>query len=287
MYCFPDMEPIHDDLSATTNRPPSQWKRLMVSTLLILATVYGLMVLAGLFLADSMMFLPGPSSYRDGPDIIKLPPSDGSSISARMLENSSARYTIIFSHGNAEDLGDVSWFLDEFKRHGFAVISYDYNGYGTSHGKPSARAALANIEAVYDYLVTKRGVAPERIVVWGRSIGSGPSVHLAATHKVGGLVIESGFTSAFRVLTRIRLLPFDRFDNLRIIDRINCPVLLIHGQKDEIISFWHGQRLFDAAQQPKMQFWVERAGHNDLSMVAGDAYWEAAQRFELLLGRKE
>jgi hypothetical protein len=173
--------------------------------------------------------------------------------------------------------------MDEFRRYGFAVMSYDYSGYGTSSGKPSERAALANIEAVYDYLVAKRGVAPDRIIVWGRSIGSGPSVHRAATRKVGGLVIESGFTSAFRVMTRIRLMPFDRFDNLKGLERVSCPVLVIHGREDEIISFRHGEQLFDKAPQPKMQFWVDRAGHNDLSMVAGSTYWDTALRFEHLL----
>jgi fermentation-respiration switch protein FrsA (DUF1100 family) len=263
--------------------PALRRKRLMGSILFILAVVYGILILAGLFLSDSMMFLPGASSYRDSTDIIKLTLADGSQISARLFENPSARYTIIFSHGNAEDMGDLSGFMEEFRQNGFSVMAYDYSGYGTSDGKPSEQAALSNIEVVYDYLTTKRGVAPERIIAWGRSIGSGPSVHLAATRKVGGLVIESGFTSAFCVMTRIRLLPFDKFDNLRGLEHITCPVLVIHGREDEIIPFRHGEQLYDAARQPKMNFWVDRAGHNDLSMVAGRAYWDTAHRFELLL----
>lgn len=255
----------------------------MGSTLFILAAVYGIIILAGIFLSDSMMFQPGPSSYADHPDIIKIPSIDGSSISAYMLENPGARYTVLFSHGNAEDIGDLSEFMKEFTRHGFSVIVYDYCGYGTSSGKPSERAALANAEAVYDYLVAKRGIAPERIIVWGRSIGSGPSVHLAATRRSGGLVIESGFTSAFRVMTRIRIVPFDRFDNLQKIASITCPVLVIHGKEDGIIPFRHGQLLFEAARQPKMNFWVNRAGHNDLGLIAGKAYWEKAQSFRELI----
>ena len=171
------------------------------------------------------------------------------------------RYTILFSHGNAEDLGDLSGHLEQFRQHGFSAIAYDYSGYGTSSGKPTERAARLNVEAVYDYLVTKRGIAPDRIIIWGRSIGSGPSVHLAANRPAAGLVIECGFVSAFRVLTRVRLLPFDRFDNLRALERVTCPVLIIHGTDDEIIPFWHGQRLFDTAREPKSRLWVERAGH--------------------------
>lgn len=255
----------------------------MVSAITILGAVYGVIILAGIFMSDSMMFQPGPSSYADQPNIIKILSTDGSSISAYMLENPSARYTVLFSHGNAEDIGDLSEFMNEFNEHGFNVIAYDYSGYGTSSGKPSEKAALANAEAVYDYLITKRGIAPERIIVWGRSIGSGPSVHLAVTHRIGGLVIESGFTSAFRVMTRIRIVPFDRFDNLQKIVKITCPVLVMHGKEDEIVPFRHGQLLFEAARQPKMSFWVNRAGHNDLSIIAGNAYWDTALRFKELI----
>lgn len=252
----------------------------MGSVLVILAIVYTLLLLAGLFLADSMMFVPGPASYADDRTTIKIPSANGSVISAQMLENPTSRYIILFSHGNAEDIGDLSWFLKEFHRHGLTVIAYDYSGYGTSSGKPSEPGVLANAEAVYEYLTTKRSIAAERIIVWGRSIGSGPSTHLAATHKVGGLVIESGFTSAFRVITGIRLLPFDRFDNLQKMGDITCPVLVIHGRQDEIIPFRHGLQLFEAASHPKINFWVDRSGHNDLPMIAGDAYWETARRFE-------
>ncbi len=253
------------------------------SVLFILAAVYAIIFLAGIFLADSMMFAPGPSSYSDDRSIIKIPMANGLLISAQLIENPASRYTILFSHGNAEDIGDLSWFLKEFYRHGFSVIAYDYSGYGTSSGKPTEQAVFDNAEAVYDYLTTKRGIAPERIIVWGRSIGSGPSTYLAAKHKVGGLVIESGFTSAFRVMTRIRLLPFDRFDNLQNLGHIKCPVLVIHGKQDEIIPFRHGLQLYEAARKPKVNFWVDRSGHNDLLTIAGEAYWETARRFEQLV----
>jgi fermentation-respiration switch protein FrsA (DUF1100 family) len=270
-----------------TNSKPCRplYKRMIVSALTIAVTVYAVLVLIGLFLSDSMMFQPRPSSYRDGPEILKLPSADGSTISARVLENKDARFTIIFSHGNAEDLGNLSGYLEEFRQHGFAVIAYDYSGYGTSSGKPTERAARLNAETVYDYLVRTRGIAPERIIVWGRSIGSGPSVHLAVNRPLGGLVIESGFTSAFRVMTRVKLLPFDRFDNLRDLERVTCPVLVIHGTNDEIIPFRHGRKLFDKAREPKMRLWVEKSGHNNLEDTAGPAYWETAVRFEKMLGK--
>lgn len=258
---------------------------MIKSTLLILGTAYGTLLSIGLFLSDSMMFQPRPSSYSDSADIIKLDSADGSMISARFLENPAAAYTIIFSHGNAEDIGDLLGLMEEFRQEGFSIIAYDYSGYGTSSGRPSERAVLGNAEAVYDYLIRKRGVRPERIISWGRSVGSGPSVHLAANRKVAGLVLESAFTSAFRVMTRIRLLPFDRFDNLRTLGSITCPVLVIHGIEDEIIPFWHGRMLYEAVRGIKANLWVEGAGHNDLARVAGSRYWHITHQFEEILER--
>jgi fermentation-respiration switch protein FrsA (DUF1100 family) len=103
---------------------------------------------------------------------------------------------------------------------------------------------------------------------------------VAAYRKVGGLVIESGFLSAFRVMTGIRLLPFDRFDNLQKVGAVSCPVLVMHCREDEIIPFRHEQQLFKAVRQPKMNLWVDRAGHNDLELIAGAAYWDTLRSFE-------
>lgn len=256
----------------------------MLSALLILTAAYGALLLAGLLLSDSMMFHPGPSSYADSPDIIKIVSTDGSVISARYRYNPAAAYTIIFSHGNAEDMGDLDDFMEEFRQQGFSIISYDYSGYGTSSGRASAQAALGNAEAVYSYLVDRCKVRPEKIIAWGRSIGSGPSTHLAANRKIGGLVLESAFTSAFRVMTRVRLLPFDRFDNLGTLRRISCPVLVMHGTADEIIPFSHGKKLYEAVRGTRMNYWVDRAGHNNLPEIAGKHYWDTAHRFEMMLG---
>ena len=96
-------------------------RRLVGSMLFILAAVYAIIFLAGIFLADSMMFVPGLSSYRDDRSIIKIPMANGSVVSAQLLDNPASRYTILFSHGNAEDIGDLSWFLKEFYRHGFRM----------------------------------------------------------------------------------------------------------------------------------------------------------------------
>jgi abhydrolase domain-containing protein 17 len=235
------------------------------------------------FFADRLIFLPHPSSYNDSPEILKLKSTNGSLIAALYLPNPAARFTLLVSHGNAEDLGDDRYWLEDLRRAGFSVFAYDYQGYGTSQGKASEKATYDDENAAYDYLTASLKIAPDRIIILGRSVGSGPAVHLAARRPVAGLILQSPFVSAFRVLTRIPLLPFDEFPNHKEIGRVHCPVLIIHGDRDSVIGFWHGQKLFALANQPKQFFAVQGADHNDLDMVAGPSYPQAIQAFAVSL----
>ena len=124
---------------------------------------------------------------------------------------------------------------------------------------------------------------PQQIVVYGRSIGGGPSLYLTSREPVGGLIVESSFVSIFRVLTRVPLVPFDKFPSLRRMKQVEVPVLIMHGQQDEIIPFWHGEKLYEAAPEPKQALWVEAAGHNDFPGVAGDRFDQALKDFASLV----
>jgi len=254
-----------------------------------------LYLVAGLYLAflilaffsDGLIFLPHPSSYKDGPDVLKLTTRTGKKISALYLPNPQAKFTLLVSHGNAEDLGDDRFWLEELQRAGFSVLAYDYEGYGTSEGKPGEQAAYDDENAAYDYLTQTMKITTDRIIIYGRSVGSGPAVHLAARKPAAGLILQSPFVSAFRVLTRIPLLPFDKFPNYKDIRKVHCPVLIIHGDSDTVIPPWHGKRLYDLADEPKKFVSISGADHNDLEMVAGKSYIEALQQFAAFLGQNQ
>lgn len=109
---------------------------------------------------------------------------------------------------------------------------------------------------------------------------------MAARESVAGLILESAFTSAFTVVTRWRILPFDRFPNAALLSGVHAPVLVIHGTADEVTSFRHGLRLHEAANEPKQALWVDGAGHNDLLHVAGNRYRQALVRFEATLRQR-
>ena len=159
------------------------------------------------------------------------------------------------------------------------MFAYDYEGYGTSEGSPSEKNAYKDADAAYEYLVGQLKVSPDKIIIHGRSVGGGLATYLASREKVAGLILESSFVTAFRTLTQIPLLPFDKFRNIDRIKNIKCPVLVIHGKADKIIPFWHGEKLFEAANEPKLKFWVDDAGHNDLVMMAGNSYWDTIKHF--------
>lgn len=233
--------------------------------------------------ADRLIFLPPPPTYPDGPGILKIPSGDGQRIAAVHLVNPSATYTVLLSHGNAEDLGSMMPLLASLRDLGFSVFAYDYRGYGRSEATPSEPRVYADIDAAYEHLVGELRVRPERIVAYGRSLGAGAAVDLAAHRRLGGLVLESPFLSAFRVMTRISLFPVDKFRNSAKIGRVTCPVLIMHGEDDEIVPVWHGRRLFDLALEPKMLVTVPGAHHNDFVRIAGPRYTQALRDFEARL----
>lgn len=252
----------------------------MLRELLLLAVaLYVALGLYGWFLADRVMFQPHPSSYRDDARILKLTTKNGQRISALHLASPAARYTLLVSHGNAEDLGDDPLWLDSLRDAGFNVLAYDYEGYGTSEGRPSEGAFYADEEAAYDYLRDALHLAPEQIILLGRSVGTAPAVYLAARRPVAGLILQSGFTSAFRVLTRVSLLPFDRFPSYRDVGRVHCPVLIMHGTADGVIGIQQGKALYGMAKEPKRALWIEGAGHDDLHIVGGERYLAALRDF--------
>jgi abhydrolase domain-containing protein 17 len=251
---------------------------------LILALYIGLFLFA-YFLSDSMIFLQRPSSYHDSAEIIKITTPSGKKISAVYLPKPTAKFTLLVSHGNAEDLGDDKYWLDSFRNAGFSVFAYDYEGYGTSEGKPSERAFYEDAAAAYEFLAVELKTSPDRIIIFGRSVGSGPAAYIAAKRPSAGVILQSPFLSAFRVLTRVPLLPFDRFPNYKYIRHIHSPILIMHSRADSVIPFWHGQKLFDLANQPKHSFWATNADHNDMDLSKG--YIEAIQGFAATLGNAE
>ena len=233
-----------------------------------------------------LIFMPHAPGYSGGVEMVAA--ADGDSIATVWLPNPEARYTILFSHGNGEDLGDLRHFLPLLRDAGFSVLAYDYRGYGLSTRKaPTERRAYEDLAAAYEHLTGRLGVPPERVILHGRSLGGGIASHLASRRPAAGLILESTFVSAFRVPVTRPLFPFDRFATAARLRDVHYPVLVIHGARDEVVPYWHGPALLEAANPPRTHFWVQGAGHNDLAAVAGPRYTQALRDFAASLDQSQ
>jgi abhydrolase domain-containing protein 17 len=256
----------------------------VLNLVLLVAISYAAVTLFAFAVAERIMFQPPASSYTRSALPISMVPVGDDSVAVLYLPNESARYTMIYSHGNAEDLGHLRGVLQDLRANGFAVLAYDYRGYGLSTPvRPTARRATEDVAAVYRHATTTLGIEPSNLILYGRSVGSGPTLELAASHDAAGVILESAFTSAYRVMTRVAVLPFDRYPNIERVRDLQRPLLVIHGTADDIIPASHGRQLHATAPGPKQALWAEGAGHNDLMYVAGARYFAALRDFARLL----
>jgi hypothetical protein len=192
---------------------------------------------------------------------------------------------LLHCHGNATDIGMMMGpYLEMSNQLGVEVVGVEYSGYGMSSGTPSTRKLHGDIEAAYNHVIAS-GVPPEHIVAYGQSVGSGPVLSLAAKRKLGGIVLHSPMLSGIKVIDpdpdKCCCRPsccyrcFDFFPNDERIRSISCPAFVIHGQQDDIIPFYHGQRLAEAT--PMRQRWPgyfpARAGHNDVVEMDPRSYF--------------
>ncbi|XP_037453022.1 alpha/beta hydrolase domain-containing protein 17C-like isoform X2 [Triticum dicoccoides] len=200
-------------------------------------------------------------------DVHALPTRAGTRVVAAFWRYPSARLTLLYSHGNAADLGQMLGLFMELRSHlRVNIMCYDYSGYGASTGKPSEYNTYYDIEAVYDCLKKEYGIGQEDLILYGQSVGSGPTLHLASRlEKLRGVVLHSGILSGIRVLYPVKVtLWFDIFKNIDKIKQVECPVLVIHGTADDIVDFSHGKRLWELAKEKYEPLWVKGGGHCNL-----------------------
>ena len=248
---------------------PLSLKRFIRSIIFI----YICLFLFAHFFTNRVVFI-GRNSYSDTNDIIKVPSAKNIQLSCIYYKSPNSEFTILYSHGNGEDILDLKDVHEIYTSYGYSVFAWDYRGYGTSTGKPNDKNICQDIISVYKYMTEKLKIPPEKIIPLGRSIGSYPSTYLASKQKVAALILESALTSAYRVMPGAPIFPFDRFRNIHIIDDINCPILFIHGQKDTIVPISHSYKLYKKANRPKLKLWHETSSHNDLNYISDKHYWD-------------
>lgn len=232
--------------------------RRVRNALLFLALLYG----AALLGVQRLVYRPWPNFSRT-PDAygwewedVRFRAKDGATLHGWFIPGDSRR-TVIFCHGNAGNISHGLRRADILKSLGVSVFLFDYRGFGISHGRPTESGIYADTEAAFDWLKENKGLSGADTAVFGRSLGGAAALELAARRPVAGVLLESTFTSladvarAFVPYLPAELFVFDAFDNMRKIERIDVPVLIMASIDDEITPFEHGRKLFDAAKEPK------------------------------------
>jgi fermentation-respiration switch protein FrsA (DUF1100 family) len=215
---------------------------------------------------------------------VALDTSDGERLHAWFIPHPQARAGLLFAHGNA---GNISHRLDSIKLFhdlGLNVLIFDYRGYGQSSGKTSENGTYRDADAAWSYLTETRGIKPEKIFLFGRSLGAAVIADLATRVEPAAAIMESAFFSVPDMAATIypwlpvRWLASYRYDNGDKVTRIKQPLLIIHSRRDEIIPFEQGERLYQSATEPK-QFLELRGRHNDGFYVSREAYVQAMGAF--------
>jgi len=218
---------------------------------------------------DSLIFFPDPLVGAPPPGVAErwFTTADGVRLHAWYAGGGGERPTLVWSHGNGGNIAGRADVLLALAARGLAVLAYDYRGYGKSEGHPSEAGVYRDVEAAYES-ERARGVPAARIVAFGESLGGAVSVRLATRRPCAGVAVVSTFTN-MRDVGRVHygplaLLAGSRFDSVARVRELSVPILVAHGDRDELVPFALGERLFAAANPPKRFVPVPGAHHNDV-----------------------
>ena len=263
---------------------------MLITALWMSVAVYGGLLLLIFLGQNRLVFMVTHELYRTPAangwryDDVRLDVDGGQTHGWYVHAATDARGVILFSHGNAGNIADRLESISIFRDLGFDVLAYDYGGYGESTGGPSEARCYADIRAMWRYLTEERGIAAKRIVLFGRSLGAGPTCQLATEVEAAAVILESTFTSIpdraqemYRIFPA-RLILRIRFDNAEKIANLRSPLLVVHSPDDTLIPIHHGRVLFERASEPKT-FLEIRGDHNEGFWTSGSLYRDGLTAF--------
>ncbi len=212
--------------------------------------------------------------------------ADGVRLNGWFIQHREARVTLVWFHGNA---GNISHRVENIKllhdKVRVNIFIFDYRGYGRSEGNVSEAGTYRDGVAALEFVVQQLGVKTENLIIFGRSLGAAVAAEMANRFDIRALILETPFVSIPEMAKSVfPLLPIGsllqtRYDNLEKIAKIKVPLLVLHGDRDAVIPYEHGRRVFNAAPGPKDFYTISGASHNDTYIVGGDAYFERLRSF--------
>ncbi|TVQ13345.1 MAG: alpha/beta hydrolase [Balneolaceae bacterium] len=224
---------------------------------------------------------------------VYLQTGDGERLHGWYVPHENRRGTLLFFHGNAGNISGRIESIRQFNQLGLDVFIIDYRGYGKSTGRPNEKGLYTDALTAYDYLTLERGIPPDSLIIFGRSLGGSVAAYLASEKPAAALALESTFTSVpdvargYYPVFPVGLLTRYKLPTIEYLRKFEGPVLIAHSPDDELISYRFGRELYDAVIGPR-QFLEMRGGHNDGFFVTGRAYTDGYDRFfTSVLGNSE
>jgi fermentation-respiration switch protein FrsA (DUF1100 family) len=264
--------------------------RRLVTTLVALVSAYGSIAFLVWAAQDRLIYFPTrelsttPGVYGFGHEDVWLTTADGVRVHGWFIAAPASRATLLYLHGNGGNISHRLQRIALFRRLGLSVLIVDYRGYGRSDGTPDEEGMYRDARAAWEYLVQTRRLAVTELIIYGESLGGAVAAQLARERRPRALILESSFTSladvggeAFPWLPVRWLLRHD-YPTHENLGQVVAPVLIVHSRDDEIVPFAHGQRLFEAAREPKF-FLETHGGHNDGFLATGTAYSDGINAF--------
>jgi len=273
-------------------------KRILLKIFLYGVAVYAVFGFTVLLFQKQLTYHPRPlaagrqtalSSYNWLREV-RFESSDGTKLHGVWAAPPEDGVVVILSHGNSGNLSGRIPLVEKLRDLGLGVFLYDYRGFGASEGEPDEQGLYRDSEAAWEWVRSKGGIEPEKVVSYGRSLGAAVALHLALTRDVAGVVLEAPFTSirdmAGEVIPFFPAGPFLResYDNLEAVRALTHPVLIIVGEEDTVVPPWMGKTLFEAASEPKRLLLIPGGGHTDAPWVAAEAYTRTVSEFVQSLG---
>ena len=272
----------------------------MIRALGALLVGYVILLLLVRAMEPRLIFFPGvarrltapPPELGLDPRSVRFRTEDGVTLSAWVMQpQSGTGYWLLICHGNAGNLSEGGRAQHYAGLHGLGlgILAFDYRGYGESGGTPGEAGVYRDAQAAYRYLRDSLGVASDRIVLFGHSLGSAVAVELAGRVPAAGLILDGALSSGVQrgqelyPWLPVRWIARNRFESDRKIGRLTLPKLFLHARDDEVVPIAHGERLFAAAPEPK-RFVRLAGGHGDAFLADSAAYYGAIQRFVEDLG---
>jgi uncharacterized protein len=217
---------------------------------------------------------------------VSIRSDDGETICAWFLEQSEPVAELVFFHGNAGNLSLWQDFLISMYQHSFTVFAIDYRGYGKSTGSPTEQGVYLDAEALLQHFWDEIHSPGHKVIYWGRSLGGAVAAFASRVRQPDGLILEGTFPSLSSLLNHYPLLKVFslfstyRFATLEQLETVSCPVLILHGDRDEVVPLEQGKSLFDKLNMDKKYLHiVSGAHHNDIQYVDPENYWNRVIQF--------